>query len=62
LPSLWRHHHRKRHFDEFLIAVDCDQGATHVVGDIGSAALLNPKRELHDGSLEGELVFVEFGK
>jgi len=57
--SLRRHHHRQRHLDEFLIPVDCVQGAANIVGYIGRATLLYPKRELHDGRFQGELVFVD---
>ena len=52
--SLRRHHHRQRHLAELLIPVDCVQGATNVVGYIGRATLLYPKRELHDGGFQGD--------
>ncbi|MNR61583.1 hypothetical protein D3C85_1833730 [compost metagenome] len=34
-------------------------GAADITADLGRSAMLNPKRELHDGGLQGELVFVD---
>jgi hypothetical protein len=60
LPSLRRHRYRERHLDELFVLVDSFQGAAYVIGDIGRSALLDPIRKLHDGSFQGELVFVDF--
>ena len=70
--SLRCHQYRQRQLNEFFVLVDGIQGSADVVGDIGRAARLNPVRELQDGGLKGELVFVyleqqgwgrsEFGK
>jgi hypothetical protein len=38
------------------------QSATHVLGHISGATLLDPVRDLHDGRLKGQLVFVELGE
>jgi hypothetical protein len=62
LLSLRRHHHRKRHLDEFFILVHRLEGTTDVFGDVGRAALLNPESQLHDGGFHGELIFVELVK
>lgn len=60
--SLWSHHYRERHFDEFLIPIDGVQGAADVIGDVGAAVVFDPIGQFHDGGFQGELVFVDFEK
>lgn len=57
--SFRRHYHRERHLDELFVLVDRLKGAADIAADLGRSALLNPKRELHDGILQGEVVFVD---
>lgn len=57
--SFRRHQHRERHLDEFFVLVDRLKGAADITADLGRSAMLNTKREHHDGSLQGELVFVD---
>ena len=57
--SLRCHQHRESHLDELFILVDRFQGAAHIATDLGRTALLNPKRQLYDGSLQSELVFIK---
>jgi hypothetical protein len=56
------HEHRQCHLDEFLVAVDGDQGAAQIVGDLGCAAGLDSVGKLQDGGLKGELIFVDLEK
>lgn len=60
--SLRRHQHRKRHIDELFVLADCVQSAAHVAGNLRRSALLDPKRQLHDGGLKGELILVDLEK
>ena len=46
--------------DEFFVLVDRLKGAEDTAADLGRSAMLNTKREHLDGSLQGELVFVDF--
>ena len=54
-----RHEHSKRYLDELLVSIDRVQGAPNIVGDVRRSAHLYPVRKLHDGGLQGELVFVD---
>jgi hypothetical protein len=48
--SLGCHQHNQRHFDELFVFADCLQRSAHVASNLTGTTLLDPQRELHDGS------------
>lgn len=52
--------HCERDPDEFFVFIDRLQGSSGIVADVVRPPFLSPKRQLHDGSLQGELVFIDF--
>jgi hypothetical protein len=57
--SLWCKKDGKCHLDKLFVLVNRLQRAAYVSTNFGRSSLLDLKRKLHDGSLKGELVFVD---